>query len=469
MQLRPRRRPVFLLAVAGLTAGLLLAAALSAPRVISFAPADSASGVSGTALLHIDFNQPMDHPSVEANLVIEPRPAGRINWEGSRLVFVPEEPWPAGGIVQVRLRAGARSIRGLPLLTEASSSFQVGLPRILYLWPAGGPAELYARTLDSAEPTALTDTGGVVDYSLTSDGSAVAYSTETPAGSELRRQDLSTGEDRLVYTCPPPATCRSATFSADGGWLAFEVHEELTGGEIPGSDSARVFLLPLNGQAEPFALAPANHPTSRPVWSSTGRLAYYDHVLQAYAFVFRPTAPEPPVDLYVPNALGDRGAWSPDGETFVVPEITFVIQEPNPELEEGPPLFYSHLYRIDVASGAVLDVSGEEGFLVEDTGPAFSPDGLWLAFSRKYLDRNRWTLGRQIWRMRADGLAAEALTNEPGLNHSALAWSPDGEVLVYMRFDQTDMTRPAEVWWTALDGSAQGQLAVGAYAPGWIP
>jgi hypothetical protein len=41
--------------------------------------------------------------------------------------------------------------------------------------------------------------------------------------------------------------------------------------------------------------------------------------------------------------------------------------------------------------------------------------------------------------------------------------------MVYMRFDQIDMTRPAEIWWTAIDGSAGGQLAVGGYEPQWSP
>jgi Tol biopolymer transport system component len=461
---------VLLLAVPGLAAGLLIAAALSAPRLISFLPADSTSRVSGTALLHLTFNQPMDRDSVVSHLVMEPRPPGTFSWEGRVLTFRPGEPWPSGGRVDVRLRAGALSARGLPLLTDVAWSFEVGEPRILYLWPAGGSAELYARTLDSAEPAALTETAGVLDYSLSADGSAVVYSARLEGGgSELRWQDLSAEDDRLLYTCAAPATCRGVDLSPDGAWLAFEQHEDRSGEEPAESAPIQVLLLSLTGNREPFVLGPPDHGTSRPTWSSTGRLAYYDHDLQAYGFVDRPTSPEPPVDLYVPNALGDGGVWSPDGESFVVPEMVFVAEPSVPQAEDAPPLFYSHLIRVDVGSGAVLDLSGEEGFLVEDTAPAFSPDGLWLAFSRKFLDRSRWTLGRQIWRMRTDGLAPDPLTNEPGMNHSAMAWSPDGRVMIFMRFDQTDMTRPPEIWWLAVDGSGQGALAAEGYAPGWIP
>jgi Tol biopolymer transport system component len=203
------------------------------------------------------------------------------------------------------------------------------------------------------------------------------------------------------------------------------------------------------------------------VWSARGWLAYYDNTLQAYAFRTEPGSSAATADRYVPNALGDHGEWSPDGETFVFPEMVFVAGPP--ASDDEPPLFFSHLHRLDVRSGAILDLSGEEGVLVEDTGPAYSPDGHWLAFSRKYLDPGRWTLGRQLWRMRSDGLTPQALTDDPGFNHSGLAWSPDGQSLVYMRFNQIDMTRPAEIWWTAIDGSAGGQLAVGGYGPQWSP
>ena len=44
--------------------------------------------------------------------------------------------------------------------------------------------------------------------------------------------------------------------------------------------------------------------------------------------------------------------------------------------------------------------------MVEDVSPVFSPDGKWIAFARRYLDPLRWTPGRQVWLMRADGTEA---------------------------------------------------------------
>ncbi|HSB91123.1 MAG TPA: Ig-like domain-containing protein [Anaerolineales bacterium] len=468
MQLRPRRRPVLLLAALGLGGGLLLAAALSAPRLVAIAPADSSESVSSKAPLRITFSRPMDRASVESGLAIDPRPAGTLRWDGTTLVFEPSEAWPVGGHVSVRL-AGARSAQGLPLLGGAAWSFEIGVPRVAYLWPADGPADIYVRALDDSDPVRLTTTAGVLDFQVTADGAALVYSAQTTGGdSELRRRDLSSGADEVLYACPAGSICRQATLSPDGQWLAFEQEDHGSDTASAAEDSVAVRLYSVGSNATAFAVAPADHSTTRPSWSPANALAYYDQDLRAYAFLNHPGSPEQSPDSFVPNALGDRGVWSPDGESFVFPELVFVAASPT-DGSEGPPVFYSHLYRLNVGSGAILDLSGEEGYLVEDAGAAYSPDGLWLTFSRKYLDRPRWTLGRQIWRMRSDGLDPEPLTDEPTLNHSALAWSPDGQYLVYMLFDQMDMTRPAEIWWRSADGSGSGQLAVGGYAPAWTP
>ena len=467
MQLRPRRRPALLFAVVGLGAGLLFAALLSAPRVVAVSPADQATAVPGRTSLRITFNRPMDRASVESRLTIDPRPTGTWRWDGAALVFQPGESWPAGGHVVIRLTAGSRSVRGLPLLGDREWSFDVGEPQVIYLWPAEGPADIYAQAMDSSGPVRLTNTDGVLDFRLTEDGSAVVYAALMPGGQiEIRRRETATGEDVLLYACPAGFVCRDGGLSPDGTWLAFEQQEPAAGSAPAGAMTTHVLLVPVGQGGEAVSIAASDHATSQPVWSARGWLAYYDNTLQAYAFRTEPGAGAA-ADRYVPNALGDHGEWSPDGETFVFPEMVFVAEAPTSD--EGPPLFFSHLNRLDVRSGAILDLSGEEGFLVEDTGPAYSPDGHWLAFSRKYLDPGRWTLGRQLWRMRSDGLTPQALTDEPAFNHSGLAWSPDGQSLVYMRFDQIDMTRPAEIWWTAIDGSAGGLLAVGGYGPQWSP
>jgi dipeptidyl aminopeptidase/acylaminoacyl peptidase len=224
-------------------------------------------------------------------------------------------------------------------------------------------------------------------------------------------------------------------------------------------------------EGEAYTVAPDDHATSQPVWSSLGWLAIYDHSLRGYALYSRVEADQARLDFVVPNELGETPAWSPDGEFLVFAEMLFLPEPPHTDEAEAeePPKYYSHLNRVSIVDGRQVDLSGEEAFLVEDTGPAYSPDGEWIAFSRRFLDPDRWSLGRQLWLMRADGTEPISLTDLPALNHAGLAWSPDGSRLAYMLFDQARASEPAELWWMWSDGRPGGRIAAGGYSPEWIP
>ena len=97
--------------------------------------------------------------------------------------------------------------------------------------------------------------------------------------------------------------------------------------------------------------------------------------------------------------------------------------------------------RFEWPEGIFLDLTGADN--LEDTSPAYSPDGASLAFARKYLDVTRWTPGRQIWLMNSDGSGARPLTQDPYFNHFNMVWDPDGDQIAYVRFDENSTNRPA--------------------------
>ncbi|MEW6566594.1 MAG: Ig-like domain-containing protein [Chloroflexota bacterium] len=469
-----RRGSAFLLAGAGVIAGLVIVGLLGAPTVTEFSPGPDAAGVSGMARVAIAFSQPMDARSVESALSIEPSTEGRLAWEGNTLVFVPREPWPAGTAVMVRLGSGARSARFLPLLGAYEWSFEVSGPRVGYLWPAGSPAQIYLRTLDGEGTLQLTDASlGVYDYDVGLAGTAVVYSVErADGGTDIWMQELQGSQARRVYACAAGARCRAARLSPDGAYLAFEQFELLgdtAAGRLPGP--TRVWALDLRQGGEPFPVGPEGHVTSTPSWSPQGLLAYYDNSLRAIVIVDPTQGAEPPPYRYFPSELGGTVSWSPDGAFLVFPDMIFPPTEAGSgdESEGSQVLFYSHLFRADVATGEVVDLWRTGAGLVEDASPIYSPDGMWIAFARKYLEPDRWTIGRQLWLMRWDGSGAHALSDEPDLNHSALVWSPDSEWLAYMRFNETAPTQASEIWLIGRDGEGARRLVVGGYLPQWIP
>jgi Tol biopolymer transport system component len=479
MLTRPRRIPTTFLGFLGLLIGLLIAVFLGSPRLVSISPSSGGTDVPALSPIVLTFNQPMAEDSVEARLTITPLPEGNFIWQGNALRYEPTEAWPEGTTVTVHLAAGARAKRFLPMLTGRTWSFTIGHPRILYLWPAGAAADLYARAVGDGSATRITDTElGVHDYSLGADGTSVLYTAERADGStDLRMRNLATEEDSLVFACPSDERCQSPALSAGGSFVAFErltMKEDASGKSIP--EAVHVWVLALLSEGDPFAVGPEDHITSQPNWSPGGLLSYYDNTLGAIVVAALTGEGQSRALHYIPTQVGNMSTWSPDGLALVFPELIFPEEETAPSSSdegtheaEGGVVFYSHLYRFDLQTGTSVDISAEAESLVEDASPVYSPDGRWIAFGRKYLEQDEWTLGRQVWVMRTDGSLATKLTLESTFNHSSLAWRPDASALAYMRADQTDFTKPAEIWVLEMDGLTSELLVVSGYLPTWIP
>ncbi len=462
---------------AGLAGGLLIAAWLAIPRVTEQTPAPASQTVSGKTGIAIGFDQPMNRLSVESRVVIAPTLAGRFSWQGNRLLFEPDQPWPAGTELQVRLKPGATSARGLPMLTGVEWAFRTSRPRLVYLWPANAPADLYARDPTQAEATRLTHSAnGIQAFSVGEAGGAIAYAAlRDDGGTDLHRLAISTGEDQSIYSCPAGSTCVSPSLSPDGRWLAFELASLVSGSSgRPQLGPTQVWLLDVRSAVMARSVAAADHVTSLPTWSPSGLLEFYDSSMNALTMIDPSAAADSQPVLQVPSGLGDPGSWSPDGAYLAFPDLVFPAQTPipttaAPSSAESLPVFYSHIQRLSIARGTLSELTSRGAGLVEDASPAYSPDGQWIAFGRKYLEPSRWTLGRQLWLMRADGSQAKPLTNQPSINYSAFAWSPDSTTLAYLRFDEGDFNKPSEIWWMEIAQGVEQQLVVGGYSPEWIP
>jgi hypothetical protein len=71
--------------------------------------------------------------------------------------------------------------------------------------------------------------------------------------------------------------------------------------------------------------------------------------------------------------------------------------------------------------------------------------------------------------MRPDGSDAHPLTNDPYFNHYQFAWSPSNDQLAFVRFNQTVLTEPPELWVIDPVSTRANRLVVGGYFPQWIP
>jgi len=386
---------------------------------------------------------------MDSHFNLEPSLEGDLLWneQFTELTFTPYKAWPAGKTIKVNINSGARSRIRLPLYSGRSWDIPVNPIFLVYLWPADGKSNLYLVNPETGDTQELiTETGGILDYSITVDGAEILYSvTEDDGESTIISMDRLTGTKKKLITCST-GLCRSPKISPEGSLIAFEFISHDPGSQ-PG---IRVYDLQTNTHSD--LGAPSDY-LDNPLWSASGWLVYYNHTQQGYEFWY----PDQEDAIFLPNETGGDGTWSADGRFFVCSEIIFVSETLAPR----------HLQMYDLTEGNLTDLS--QGNFLEDLNPSFSPLGTLLAFGRKSLDPASWSPGRQLWVMDiADGKINQ-LTDEMDFHHTSFTWHPDGEKLAFVRYNQAKLSEPPEIWLTNRDGTEKFRLIINGFSPSWIP
>lgn len=423
------------------------------PRLLHVEPPPQATAVAGSTSLTLTFSHFMQPESVLQNIQIQPPVLGDFRWQGKTLVFTPARPWPSGATVVVTLQgdAVAQSFPHRRLNRSVEWSFQIGYPKVLYLFPFDGRAGLYwLDPLDGRVGLLSEAEEEVFDFSLSANGAMIFYSARLGNGSALYRLDPSQGDRERVLLFPQ-GQVRAAQLSPSGQFLAYE----LTDLSDPNAKT-HVWIIPYppKGETQAQRLGAEGQLTRSPLWSAANLLAYYDQSNRLFRFYDPVTQAEVAT---IACETGEKGAWSPDGETFLYAEIL-------PQTGEFPS---SHLFAYHLASRRLTDLSKRKD--VEDLGGVFSPQGDRVVLARKFLATLQWTPGRQLWLLDLSKSEATPLLSDASYNHYDFTWSPDGTQILFVRFNQMNLTDPPEIWVINGDGSQPRQLVKGGYAPQWMP
>ena len=439
-------RTGILIALGLLVAGLLIGWQLL-PEVDAVSPPEGE--IQGQQALSIQFNRSMNPQTVEEHMEITPAYEGEISWDSEHqlMTFTPRNIWPSGEIVFMRLKRGVRSKLGFPLWQEHTFEWLISPTSLVYLWPADGKSNLYQVNPESGESIALTDhPGGVLDYSISPDKMHIYYSiAEEKGASSIMVLDLQTRKISQVIDCQDEL-CTRPQLSADGERLALEVVSREPG--VPPG----IRILNLRDRSELDLGAPGDH-LNNPLWSPAGWLSYYNQTAKGYQF----WNPATDITRFLPNETGGDGSWSTDGRYFLTSEILFVSDTLAPR----------HLQLYDLVEETVQDLS--QGDFLEDLNPSFSTRGLTFAFSRKSLNPQDWTPGRQLWVMDLDTGESTPLTDEIDYQHTSFAWHPDGDQLAYVRYNQATLSELPEIWLIDTTSREALRLIINGFAPGWIP
>jgi dipeptidyl aminopeptidase/acylaminoacyl peptidase len=181
-----------------------------------------------------------------------------------------------------------------------------------------------------------------------------------------------------------------------------------------------------------------------PTWSPDGRRVVFATDRDPFTsrnIVARPADDsEAKLDVLVSNGADDWDpAFSPDGSTIVFAST-----------RRGD----GRLYLMDADGRTERLVALGPGSYDD---PMFSPDGEWLAFTR----RDDAQAQKDLWVARLDGSEMRQLT-ATAANENDLAWSPDGRVIVVARADDDgrlvaiDVATGEEIGDIGVDGARNG-------------
>ena len=202
--------------------GLVLFLRAKLPSVVMVSPADGEIRVAIGNPIKLTFSEAMQPESVEQNLTIQPSVPGSFSWDENTLTFTPEQPWPSGEQIDVTLKTGARSRLGLPMINGWGWSFSISPPLLIYLWPADGPADLYAIDLEDTSAARLTEQpNGILSFDISANGQQIFYSTRiTTQNSAIFRIDRMQNAITQILGCTN-VLCDFPKLSPLGDYLVY--------------------------------------------------------------------------------------------------------------------------------------------------------------------------------------------------------------------------------------------------------
>ena len=158
-----------------------------------------------------------------------------------------------------------------------------------------------------------------------------------------------------------------------------------------------------------------------------------------------------PLRLTVTPGIDDQPAWSPDGLRIAFRSF-----------RDGK----SDVWVMDADGGDQTNLTFADVFFPEELNdrPSWSPDASTIVFSRGF------GLGQSLWRVPAAGGPLEPFVSWTGLDLLEPAWSPDGALIAFRRYDRAEGRSTLE-FVSSIDGSPRYLIQAppaDAWTPAWV-
>lgn len=280
--------------------------------------------------------------------------------------------------------------------------------------------------------------------------------------------DVGTGKSRELHTRVRAASFDSVAWSPDGAAIAFagvvggEHARDLTDIFVVASDGSGLRRLTQTGRA------------SSPLWSPDGSTVVFTVGAGADPFPRTATLWSIGVSGGGPRELTRAdgltadlaGSFAPDGSRLLFTRVR------EPLLQDE---LAASIYVLDLATGGI------ERLLDRAALPAYSPDGKRIAYVSDVDENGSLSYGEQtsyateLYVMNADGSDRRRLTQTRDLDEWTPSWSPDGNVIAFVRGKQFENAEGYAVMGMTEDGTCARFLAAdpsfGTWygSPAWRP
>jgi Tol biopolymer transport system component len=414
-------------------------------------PAEGAA-VGPDSRVGIEFTQPMKAETVAPLFQIDPTTSGKLQWDGQRMWFLPDQPFQSGVCYTARLKAGAVNQWGQRMAEGLTWHFQSRTPWVLYLTFANRLRRLWRMPSTGGQAEPLTSPDQIVyDFAAAPTGEQIVYSVANDKkGVDLWLMTRAGKDQRVLVECGPDQ-CEAPAWSPDGRLIAYSRYPAgIYAEEAPHPD--RVWMVDLNtDQTTPLYQDPQIL-GQNPSWSPDGRwLAFFDASIGGIRVLNLQTRQE----VNLRTSLTEVGTWSPDGNRMLINDL---------KLESASA--HTLVYMADLTKQTRTVILGNESDGTVYGIPAWSPTGDWVVLR---LQRPSSSPENQLWLMRPDGQEGRFITNDPTYSYYGYRWDVCGQTLLLQRVEVNKQgAKPETVIWSMATGEMRVLLQDIAI-PVWLP
>jgi Tol biopolymer transport system component len=403
--------------------------------------------------VQIRFSEAMSQRSVQEHLSIEPPMPAVLEWEEKAVTLRPSIPLSPDQTYTLILSEGSRSIEnpGHTIDRDYAWTFQA-VQGMIYTEPAQ-TSTLWYMSIDDSQPEVLfTTESSIFDYAPSPDGTLIAISIYDESGEIDLWLVNHNGENlRQITDCSPEASCTTPAWSPDGQLIAYERQEvALSGGLGP----KRIWVYNMStGENQPV-YEDSQVIGYGPVWvpnPAARILAFYDADIQSVRVIDLTTGEW----RLFPSQLWEIASFSPDGEQIVYPDIRWVDEQLRPQLWIAD-------VNSEIAPVPLLEDAQD------DQNPVWSPDGEWIAFSRRDLD---WALdqGSQLALYNVASEEVRYITEDRDYTNLRYRWDAVGKRILIQRYNLAADSPTSEIWYYDTEDDRVYPLVENGFDGHWFP